>query len=72
MPLSLHCSTMKFASPRFGLGAYELVADQEASARNTREQSAGSLIVYGRAELEPRTPLVEWASGMKTLANHKK
>ena len=47
-------------------------AEQKASARNSLEQSAGSLIVYGRAELEPRTPLVEWASGMKTLANHKK
>ena len=45
-------------------------AEQKASARNSLEQSAGSLIVYGRAELEPRTHLVG-TSGLavcKTLA----
>ena len=44
--------------------------EQEASVRNSLEQSAGSLIVYGRAELEPRTHLVG-TSGLavcKTLA----
>ena len=51
-------------------GAYELVAEQKASARNTREQSAGSLIVYGRTELEPRTHLA--LAARKTLTNHKK
>ena len=53
---------MKFVGRRCLRGAYELVAEQKASARNALEQSAGSLIVYGRAELEPRTHL--WASGM--------
>ena len=32
-------------------------AEQKASVRNSLEQSAGSLIVYGRAEFEPRTHL---------------
>ena len=43
---------------------------QKASARNSLEPPAGSLIVYGRAELEPRTHLVG-TSGLavcKTLA----
>ena len=43
--------------------------EQEASVRNSLEQSAGSLIVYGRAELEPRThPAGGGLAACKTLA----
>ena len=46
---------MKFVGRRCLRGAYELVAEQKASARNSLEQSAGSLSVYSRTEFEPRT-----------------
>ena len=65
---------MKFVGRRCLRGAYELVAEQKASARNSLEQSAGSLSVYNRTEFEPRTHPAG-TSGLaacKALANHKK
>ena len=49
------------------------IAEQEASVRNSLERSAGSLIVYGHTELEPRTHyLSSGLAACKTLAAREK